>query len=63
MKTQLDRPQKPRECKYCNVDGVHCDKHYEPAGENTWVYPCHIKEFDCPDFTPKTKEKDGSNRM
>jgi hypothetical protein len=52
-----DRPQKPRECKHCNADGVHCDKTAEPAGEYTWVYPCHILEYPCPDFTPKTKEK------
>lgn len=47
----------PHECKHCNADGVHCDKTREPAGEYTWVYPCHLLEFPCPDFTPKiTKE-------
>lgn len=48
--------QTPSECKHCNADGIHCDKHNEPAGENTWVYPCHIKEFPCPDYEHKEKK-------
>lgn len=48
----------PHECKHCNPDGVHCDKTAEPAGEHTWVYPCHILEYPCPDFTPKTIRND-----
>lgn len=48
--------QAPSECKHCNADGIHCDKHYESAGENIWVYPCHIKEFACPDYEPKEKK-------
>ena len=44
----------PHECKHCNADGVHCDKRTEIAGEYTWVYPCHILEYPCPYFTPKT---------
>lgn len=46
-------PTAPKECAHCNADGVHCDKHIERAGENVWVYPCHINEYPCPDFTPK----------
>lgn len=53
--TLYDDPteQRPSECKHCNADGIHCDKHFEPAGENVWVYPCHLQEFPCPDFAQK----------
>lgn len=46
----------PRECKWC-IDGLHCDKRKELEGEYTWVHPCHVLDFPCPDFTPKNKEE------
>lgn len=49
--------QDPRECKFCNADGVHCDKNIEHDGEYDWVYPCHLLDFPCPSFTPKTDKK------
>ena len=60
MKTPIN--QTPSECMHCNADGIHCDKHYEPAGENTWVYPCHIKEFPYPYYQPKEKKDNESKR-
>ena len=57
----MENNQTPSECKHCNADGIHCDKHNEPAGENMWVYPCYIKEFPCPDYEPKEK-KDNENK-
>lgn len=60
--TMTKTKQTPSECKHCNADGIHCDKHCEPVGENTWIYPCHIKEFPCPDYEPKEKKDDsGTN--
>lgn len=47
-----EEKREPKGCKYCS-DGVHCDKTFEPAGEYVWVYPCHLLEYPCPDYTPK----------
>lgn len=50
--TSTDRPQKPRECEH------YCYMTMCKANEQKHV--CY-KElgYHCPDFTPKTKEKDG----
>ena len=49
-----DRPQTPRECEYCAY-GL-CAIHMNTIGDADYCYP--NPEY-CPDFTPKTKEKDG----
>lgn len=58
---KMENNQTPSECKHCNADGIHCDKHNEPAGENMRVYPCYIKEFPCPDYEPKEKNDNDSS--
>lgn len=58
--TPTNRPQKPRECKHleCGNLQLYCNK---LRGYCSWrvFNPNYIPTFDCPDFTPKTKEKDG----
>ena len=63
-----DRPQKPRECEECKYY-----KHSDKCGLHAVIKeyrhsyglaPARCRLFHgyhCPDFTPKTKEKDGSN--
>ena len=48
----------PHECKHCNANGVYCDKTAEPAGEYTGVNQCHVLEYPCPDFIPKTDKNE-----
>ena len=56
MSNPTDRPQKPRECElHRRIKGnSKCVK--------TWVSCCLYSMYidHCPDFTPKTKEKDDS---
>ena len=58
--TPTDQPQNPRECEHLERGNLHlyCNKlrGYCPWRE---LNPNYIPPFDCPDFTPKTKEKDG----
>lgn len=62
--TPTDRPQKPRECEHCTECGSPktpiCSILY---WKGTWSQDAACRlyrgEKHCPDFTPKTKEKDG----
>ena len=57
------KPQKPEECRYHHER--FCYLRYENhgywkcalLGRNPWYGSC--EQGHCPDFTPKTKEKDG----
>lgn len=55
------KSNKPRECEHLERGNLHlyCNKlrGYCPWRE---LNPNYIPPFDCPDFTPKTKEKDDS---
>lgn len=56
VSNEITKLHKPRECEYCAY-GL-CAIHLNTLGD---ADDCYLTPEHCPDFIPKTKEKDESN--